>query len=241
MPFFSFNYTSFHICNCQMVNSNMATNTYTLTLDPDGGFIKYTTVEQDARRPEETISVVKYTTKPLVLDATIGETVVGFPSDEDVKRPGHGFHGWYRTFPGFHSSSAEKQTQITSDTTWNWERDLTFTARWEPQDCTITWDGNGGTWDQTKQRTVPEIPYGTIAGSMDEFNKELPTLSEHDFLGWFTHPKHGNQISEYSQVDGNRTYYAHWRIIRHRVRFLSRETVVSSVECPHGEVLGELP
>jgi hypothetical protein len=40
-----------------MVNSNMATDTYILTLDPDGGFIKYPFTEQDARHPEETHSV----------------------------------------------------------------------------------------------------------------------------------------------------------------------------------------
>jgi hypothetical protein len=51
-----------------MVNSNMATNTYTLTLDPDGGFIKYKFIEQDTRHPEETCEVYKYTTKPKIID-----------------------------------------------------------------------------------------------------------------------------------------------------------------------------
>ena len=45
-----------------MVNSNMAEETYTLTLDPNGGFIKYESLEQNPRKPEETVSVVKYTT-----------------------------------------------------------------------------------------------------------------------------------------------------------------------------------
>jgi hypothetical protein len=48
-----------------MVNSNMATDTYTLTLDPNGGFIKYTVEEQDPRDPETTNSVTKYTTEPI--------------------------------------------------------------------------------------------------------------------------------------------------------------------------------
>jgi len=48
-----------------MVNSNMATDTYILTLDPNGGFIKYTVEVQDPRDPKTTKSVTKYTTEPI--------------------------------------------------------------------------------------------------------------------------------------------------------------------------------
>jgi hypothetical protein len=73
---------------------------------------------------------------------------------EDPKRPGYSFQGWYRTFPGTYAKNAEKQTRLTSSMNWTWNRDLTFTARWNPQNCTIRWNGNGGKWGSVLEKST---------------------------------------------------------------------------------------
>lgn len=60
-----------------MVNSNMANDTYTLTLDPDGGFIDH--------------GQSKYTTEPMTLDVTLNKAVSNLPSNGSIVRPGYDF------------------------------------------------------------------------------------------------------------------------------------------------------
>ena len=60
-----------------MVNSNMANDTYTLTLDPDGGFIDH--------------GQSKYTTEPMTLDVTLNKAVSNLPSNGSIVRPGYAF------------------------------------------------------------------------------------------------------------------------------------------------------
>ena len=55
-----------------MVNRNMATDTYILTLDPDGGFLKHEFVEWDSRAKKDVV-VGKYTTKPKTIQVQFGE------------------------------------------------------------------------------------------------------------------------------------------------------------------------
>ena len=36
----------------------------------------------------------------------------------------------------------------------------------------------------------------------------------YEFLGWFTAKEQGEKLTEYSQVDKNRTYFAHWKKLK---------------------------
>ena len=144
---------------------------------------------------------------------------------ESPKRPGYTFRGWYRTFPGFHSSHEEKQTELTSTTIWDWNRDLTFTARWTPQKCTITWDGNGGKWQSLTEQTETNVNYGVVLGSLASFTN-IPTRIGYTFLGWFTHPTQGIQVNKYTNLEAQkfgsqykRTYYAHWELTQYTITF----------------------
>ena len=55
----------------------MANDTYTLTLDPDGGFIDH--------------GQSKYTTEPMTLDVTLNKAVSNLPSNGSIVRPGYNF------------------------------------------------------------------------------------------------------------------------------------------------------
>ena len=130
-----------------MVNSNMTieeteftgereSDSYVLTLDPYGGYVIDTDSNGDDGR---------LTTKPYVKHVEFGQRVGGLPTP---KRPGYTFGGWFKTTSGFWTPSIGQphngQLQVTEDTVWNWERDMTFEAAWEPILCTVKWDPNDG-------------------------------------------------------------------------------------------------
>ena len=117
-----------------MVNSNMTieeteftgnreADSYVLTLDPYGGYV----IETDSNGTDG-----RLTTKPYVKNVESGQRVGGLPTP---KRPGYEFIGWFNG-----------EDQVTENTVWNWKRDMTFDAAWEPKTCTVVWDSNGGKW-----------------------------------------------------------------------------------------------
>ena len=116
-----------------MVNSNMTieeteftgqkeSDSYVLTLDPYGGYVS----ETDSIGTDD-----RLTTKPYVKNVGFGQQVGWLPTP---KRPGYTFDGWFKTAEGFWTPAAEQphngQLQITEDTVWNWNRDMTFEAAW---------------------------------------------------------------------------------------------------------------
>ena len=202
-----------------MVNSNMAiaeteltgngsSLDYLLTLDPNGGFIEDVGSADPSRK----------TTKPYVKNVTFNYPIGYLP---DPVRPGYRFAGWFKTYHGFWTEKPneypyKEQIQLQSGDIWLWRRNATFEARWQPVNCKLTWDSNGGS---QATRTDNNVKYGSVLGSLASISV-VPTRTGYKFLGWFTHPTNGVQVNEYTNVEANKvgsqyvkTYYAHWEKI----------------------------
>lgn len=95
--------------------------------------------------------MIKYTTQPMKIeDIQYRQTSLDLPPDTNIVRPGYDFGGWYKTFPGWDATPMK----ITSSTNWNWKRDITAQAKWNPKDCTIRWNGNGGKWGSVLEKST---------------------------------------------------------------------------------------
>lgn len=75
---------------------------------------------------------------------------------------------------------------------------------------TVTWDGNGGTVDTTGATT------SAAAGTAITPPTNNPTRAQdanyaYEFDGWYTEIEGGTKLSDTDTVNGNVTYYAHWR------------------------------
>lgn len=146
-------------------------------------------------------------------------------------KPGYQFDGWYYNDTKINSSGSVPDFGVT--------KERTVTAKWTKIFINITFDGNGGTSNAAPRRYI----YG-------EAYTKLPTayLNGYKFLGWFTEPEGGEEITVDSTVmfpyEG--TLYAHWE------EFSEGEIVVTvhtnrSVESVYdltynyGDTLGSLP
>ena len=108
--------------------------------------------------------------------------------------------------------------KVEQNDIWEWNYDRTFEAHWMALSCTIKWDVNYKT-DKSYVPIEDTLDYGSVLGNVNTIYS-IPIRERYDFLGWFTHPTNGVQVNEYTQVDGDRTYYAHWREIpRYVVKF----------------------
>ena len=76
---------------------------------------------------------------------------------------------------------------------------VTYTAQWEINQYTVTFDANGGTCE-TEAATVE---HGAALGELP-----VPTRSKAAFLGWFT--ESGVMVDELTTVTCAVTLYAHW-------------------------------
>lgn len=110
-------------------------------------------------------------------------------------KPGHRFDGWYYGDTQINPSSSVPDFGET--------KERTVIAKWTKILINITFDGNGGTSNAAPRR----YSYG-------EAYTKLPTayLNGYKFLGWFTEPEGGEEITVDSIVEFpyEGTLYAHW-------------------------------
>ena len=78
-----------------------------------------------------------------------------------------------------------------------------YKAKWEAGAVTVTYNANGGTVTPASQ----DVIIGEAIGSMP-----VPIKEYHTFIGWFTDPENGNQITEATVFDSAEDVilYAHW-------------------------------
>lgn len=107
-------------------------------------------------------------------------------------RAGYEFAGWFLSSGG----SAITSSYIVRADTYLY-------AKWNANQYTVTFDGNGGTPSSSSKTVNYGSQYGT-----------LPTCSKSDgeFLGWFTAASGGTKIEPTTifQQQSNQTLYAHW-------------------------------
>lgn len=171
------------------------------------------------------------------------EATLTVPSVSEKK-----FLGWY-TIPSnttdisyFKLSYATTQISslptITFDIIYEKAKTVSFRVLWrivyakyrDLYTYTITWNGNGGT--NPSSTTVTE----------DSAIETLPTSSRTNcnFLGWFTDPSGGTQISTSTKPTSNTTYYAHWA---YKVTWDANQGTSSSSDqyVNQGNSIGTLP
>ncbi len=110
-----------------------------------------------------------------------------------VTRTGYTFTGWSPSVPS---------TMPAGDTT--------YTAQWQVNQYTATFNANGGTVGTASVSRN----YGQTIGTLP-----TPTRTGYTFAGWWTAASGGTQISASTTVSGNVTYYAHWTVNQYTVTF----------------------
>ena len=104
------------------------------------------------------------------------------------------------------------------------------------QPYTVTFDPGDGDLDDPTEASR-EVQGGTAIGTLP-----TATYAHHTFLGWFTDPINGTEITAQTVVSGNDTYYAHW-VENITITFNANGGTVTpaSKEIAPGDAIGELP
>ena len=112
---------------------------------------------------------------------------------------GHTFSGWLLSGGGKIASTGAVATTYTYGTS-----NGTLTARWDTNDYIVTFDAetNGGSGS-----TSMTVEYGTAIGEIP-----VPVRKNYSFIGWFTEPTGGTQITEDYEVTENVILYAQFEI-----------------------------
>lgn len=149
------------------------------------------------------------------LRSVAADTSYTTKSFADPTRTYYNFTGWKvtptnRTAPNGLLSSATLNSNVSSGKYYSYLFDnATFTAQWDPWQCTIEYDANGGYGAPASQKKV----YGTSL----YLSLTVPTKAGYTFTGWNT-AKNGSGTSyragqqwDKDQNGGTVTLYAQWK------------------------------
>ena len=130
---------------------------------------------------------------PTDKEVTIGSAYGKMPT---VSRAGHSFSGWYTAPTGGKIIRASTNVAIKTD--------HTLYARWSANGITVTFNSNGGSAPNPKDKGVsPGSAYG-----------ELPTVTKagYNFDGWYTELKGGTKVDAKTTMtnSSNHMLWAHW-------------------------------
>ena len=121
-----------------------------------------------------------------------------YGAQPEAMRRGWRFDGWW--------TQPEGGELILPETLVTAQEDHTLWAHWQPAAGSIvTFDGNGGRVRLAEQTLM--LSDGDLYGTLP-----VPLREGWDFLGWFTLPEGGEQITEQTVFagDADLTLYAHW-------------------------------
>ena len=119
-------------------------------------------------------------------------TAIGSNMPQDPTRPCYRFDGWF--------TEATGGTQITNATVAS--ADDTYYAHWTKVKALVEFDaGEGG----TSSESIREVNLGAEIGTLPTATKQYKS-----FVGWFTDPTNGTQITPSQVINDDVTYYAHW-------------------------------
>jgi len=166
--------------------AHLTPNTYTIKYNKDC----------DVSAPESVSPVPKNDTKTYGKDFTVGS----------MTRTGYTFKGWNTEKNG---SGKEVKSVLREDLTIIADDLTVLYAQWEPNNYTVTFNGNGDTRWPPSDPSTPSItvtyddPYGTLA---------TVSRTSHEFTGWYTAASGGTKITETTvvKITKDTTLYAQW-------------------------------
>ncbi len=128
------------------------------------------------------------------LDYTYGENYGYLPIPEKVN---YTFSGWYTAEEGGNKISESSTVKIV-DT-------QTLYAHWTGTRSRVTFDANGGSTSTSGTYVYYNDTYGTLP---------TPSRTGYSFIGWFTEPMGGVQITDNNvvKITTDQTLYAQWKI-----------------------------
>lgn len=133
-----------------------------------------------------------------------------------VSREGYTFDGWYTQATG-----GDKVTSIKVDPSTG-AYSQTLYAHWSANTYTLTYDKNNPDTASVGESDITLTPAASsVKAKYDSAWGTLATASKpgYVFLGWYTKPDGGTQVTSSTIVRGNLTVYAHWRPITYTIRF----------------------
>ena len=113
-------------------------------------------------------------------------------------RSGFTFLGWFTAKTGGTPINGPETVTITAD--------QTLYAHWQANSYTVTFNANGGTTPTPSKSVTYNSTYGDLP---------VPTRSGYEFLGWFTDPNNGTQVTSSTTVTitDAQILYAHWKVL----------------------------
>lgn len=108
----------------------------------------------------------------------------------------------------------------------DWTKATEYTAVWEPDEKTVTFNRNYTSTDSTTVATWTRDYDGTVLGT--ETKLPEPTRTYYTLDGWYTERTGGTKIDGTETVTGDVTYYAHWTQKTSNVVINFKKTAVSS-------------
>ncbi len=153
------------------------------------------------------------------------DTYGSLPTPE---REGYSFDGWYE--------SEYDGTEITRYTIVTETSSHTLYAHWTANTYTVYFDANGGDAYSTSKSVTYDRTYGALT---------YATRSGYTFVGWYTAPSGGFQVTEdsYVTLSQDHTLYAQWSTETYTVSFNANggKTTTSSKTVAYGSTYGTLP
>ncbi len=146
------------------------------------------------------------TTKAYAADAVLGDAYqktrpVHILGDEVVA-----FDGWYVTPDGGTDATHDPALKVSENTPLP-AQDTTYYARWRGVKQ-VTWDANGGSWDDGATQQQAGVPFGDMTDRYDI----APKRNGYFFDGWSA-TKDGELASFPIEIRTNTTYYARWKSV----------------------------
>ena len=123
-----------------------------------------------------------------------------------LTRPGYIFWGWAENNPNATNATYPAGGTFTGN------YDTTLYAVWRLADYTVSFNANGGATPLNSKTVTYNGKYGSLP---------VPSLDGHTFIGWFTEPNGGIQVTEYTDVTetDNHTLYAQWKKSEYSIEY----------------------
>ena len=167
------------------------------------------------------------TVTPAEKTVTYGSTYGELPT---LTREGYTFAGWF--------TEKDVGTQVTAVTTVTTAADHMLYAHWTANTHTVKFDANEGTVTPAEKT----VTYGSHYGELP-----TPTRKGYTFVGWFTNPNGGTQVTKETVVKtvADHTLYAHWTANEYTVTFDANGGTVTPADAEmtvtYGNPYGKLP